>query len=119
MPLLRGSHRESGRDLLFLGPTLIVLFVFLLYTLAYGLVLSHHDTQALGLTSFVGLENYGRAIFGDAVFHQALATTVVFTGAAVVLQTGLGLFLAVLVADVGRGRTVLRFVFFAPFLLAP
>ena len=118
MPLLRRSHRESGLDLLFLAPTLIVLAVFLLYPLAYGLVLSVHDTQGFDLTSFVGLENYGRAIFGDAVFHQALATTVVFTGAAVVLQTGLGLFLAVLVADVGRGRTLLRFVFFAPFVLA-
>ena len=34
--------------------------------------------------------------------------TLLFTGAAVVLQTGLGLFLALLVADVKRGRTVLR-----------
>jgi raffinose/stachyose/melibiose transport system permease protein len=35
-----------------------------------------------------------------------------------VLQTGLGLFLAVLVADVKRGRTFFRFVFFAPFVVA-
>ena len=42
-----------------------------------------------------------------------------FTGAAVVLQTGLGLFLALLAADVKRGRTVFVVVFFAPFVLAP
>ena len=118
LAILRHSHREGGLDLLFLVPTLSILAVFLLYPLAYGLVLSVHDTHGFDITNFVGLENYAHAIFGDAVFHRALANTVVFTGAAVVLQTGLGLFLAVLVADVGRGRTLLRFVFFAPFVLA-
>ena len=54
-------------------------------------------------TAFVGLEHYARALLGDAVFHRSLLNTVLFTGAAVVLQTGLGLLLAVLVADVKRG----------------
>ena len=112
------AHRERAIDLLFLGPTLALLAVFLFYPLAYGIVLSVHDTQGFELTSFVGLDHYAHAIFGDAVFHQALLNTVLFTGVAVVLQTGLGLSLAVLVADVKRGRTFLRFVFFAPFVLA-
>ncbi len=116
---LRGSRRESTIDLLFLTPTLVVLAAFLFYPLAYGIILSVHDTRAFDLTNFVGLENYGHAIFGDAVFHQSLVNTVVFTGAAVVVLTGLGLFLAVLVADVKRGRTFFRVAFFAPFVLAP
>lgn len=105
-------------DLLFLGPTLALLAVFLFYPLAYGILLSVHDTTGFNPTSFVGLDHYAHAIFGDAVFHQALLNTVLFTGVAVVLQTGLGLALAVLVADVKRGRTLLRFVFFVPFVLA-
>ncbi len=115
---LRRSHRERGIDLLFVAPTLALLAGFLFYPLLYGIVLSVHDTKGFDLTSFVGLDHYAHAIFGDAVFHQALLNTVLFTAAAVVLQTGLGLILAVLVADVRRGRTFWRFAFFAPFVLA-
>jgi ABC-type sugar transport system permease subunit len=115
---LRPPRRESAIDVLFLLPVLVILAVFLLYPLAYGIVLSVHDTKGFDLTSFVGLDHYARAILGDAVFHRSLVNTVVFTGVAVVLQTGLGLFLAVLVADVKRGRTFFQFAFFAPFVLA-
>ena len=97
----------------------MILAGFLVYPLVYGIVLSLHDTQGFDLTDFVGLDHYAHAILGDAVFHRSLLNTVLFTGAAVVLQTGLGLFLAVLVADVRRGRTFFQFVFFAPFVLAP
>ena len=111
-PFLRRPRRESGIDLLFLLPTLAILAGFLFYPLVYGIVLSLHDTHGFDLTGFVGLDNYTHAIFGDAVFHQALLNTVVFTGAAVVLQTGLGLFLAVLVVNAKRGRTFFQFAFF-------
>ena len=85
----------------------MILAGFLVYPLVYGIVLSLHDTQGFDLTSFVGLDHYARAILGDAVFHRSLLNTVLFTGVAVVLQTGLGLFLAVLVADAKRGQDVL------------
>ena len=114
----RGSGRESAIDLMFLAPTLALLAAFLFYPLAYGVVLSVHDTRGFDLTRFVGVENYARALFGDAIFHQSLLNTVAFTGAAVVLLTGLGLFLAVVVANVRRGRTFFRVAFFAPFVLA-
>jgi ABC-type sugar transport system permease subunit len=116
---LRRSQREGAIDLLFLLPTLAVLAGFLFYPLVYGIVLSVHDTEGFRLTGFVGLENYARAILGDAVFHRSLLNTVLFTGAAVLLQTGLGLLLAVGLADVKRGRSVYTFIFFAPFVLAP
>ena len=116
--LLRRSHRERAVDLLFLAPILVLLAGFLFYPLAYGIVLSLHDTKGFDFASFVGLDHYAHAILGDAVFHQALLNTILFTAAAVVLQTGLGLALAVLVADVKRGRTLLRLVFFVPFVLA-
>jgi len=118
LAFLRRSRREGAIDLLFVLPTLAVLAIFLVYPLAYGIVLSLHDTHGFDITNFVGLNNYAHAIFGDAVFHQSLLNTVLFTGAAVVLQTGLGLFLAVLVAEVKRGRTFFQFAFFVPFVLA-
>jgi raffinose/stachyose/melibiose transport system permease protein len=116
---LRRPPREGVIDLLFLLPTLAVLGVFLFYPLVYGIVLSLHDTQGFEVTSFVGLEHYAHAIFGDAVFHRSLLNTILFTGVAVVLQVGLGLALALLVANVKRGRTLFVIAFFAPFVLAP
>jgi raffinose/stachyose/melibiose transport system permease protein len=118
MASLRSSRRERAIDLLFLLPILVILAVFLVYPLGYGIVLSLHDTHGFDLTSFVGLDHYLHAILGDAVFHRSLLNTILFTGAAVVLLPGVGLFLAVLVADAGRGRTLFRIVFFAPFVLA-
>ena len=119
MTPLRRSHREGVIDLLFMLPTLAVLGAFLFYPLLYGIVLSLHDTKGFEITSFVGLDHYARAIFGDAVFHRSLMNTILFTGVAVVLQIGLGLSLALLVADARRGRTFFVFAFFAPFVLAP
>ena len=88
---LRRPSREGAIDLLFLVPTLAILVGFLFYPLVYGVVLSVHDTHGFEITTPVGLDHYARAIFGDAVFHRSLLNTVLFTGVAVVLQTGIGL----------------------------
>jgi ABC-type sugar transport system permease subunit len=118
LTILGRLRRERATDLMFLAPMLLVLAAFLFYPLIYGIVLSVHETRGFDLAGFVGLENYARALFGDAVFHRSLLNTALFTAAAVVLQTGLGLFIAVLLADVRRGRAFFQVVFFAPFILA-
>jgi len=118
MATVQHRRREGAIDLAFLLPTLVLLGGFLFYPLVYGIALSAHDSRGFEPTQFVGLENYVRAIFGDAVFHRSLLNTILFTGAAVVLQTGIGLFLALLVVGVRRGRTFYLVAFFAPFVLA-
>lgn len=110
--------RQGGIDLVFLLPMLALLGGFLFYPLVYGISLSTHESQGFEPTQFIGLDHYARAILGDAVFHRSVVNTIVFTGAAVVLQTGIGLLLAVLVADVRRGRTFFLVAFSAPFVLA-
>lgn len=119
--MIRPGHRgrRHTTDVLFLAPILLILGAFLAYPLAYGVVMSVHETRGFDLGAFVGLEHYARAILGDAVFQRSLVNTLAFTVVAVVLQTGLGLLLAILVADRPRGRTLLRIVFFAPFVVAP
>jgi raffinose/stachyose/melibiose transport system permease protein len=117
--ILSRTQSERTIDLLFIAPLLAILAGFLAFPLIYGLVLSVHDTSGFDLTTFVGLDHYAHAILGDAVFHRSLVNTFLFTGTAVVLLTGLGLLLAVLVADTKRGTTFFQFAFFAPFFLAP
>jgi raffinose/stachyose/melibiose transport system permease protein len=116
--LLTPAARRRAGDLAFLAPVLVVLAVVLFYPLLYGVDLSLQRTEGFEVTGFVGIDNYVRAIFGDSVFQRGLVNTLAFTAAAVVLQTGLGLALAVLLADVRRGRTILQIVFVAPFVLA-
>ena len=118
MAFLRSVFRHRGVDLVFLLPMLALLGGFLFYPLVYGIALSTRAGQGFEPAEFVGLEHYARAILGDAVFHRSLLNTIVFTGAAVVLQTAIGLLLAVLIADVQRGRTIVLVAFFAPFVLA-
>jgi ABC-type sugar transport system permease subunit len=113
------GRRERALDLALLLPVFGLLGAFLFYPLVYGLDLSLNRTVGFEVTGPVGLEHYARALLGDAVFRQGLANTLLLTAGAVVLQIGLGLLLAVLVAEAPRGQTLFRIAFVAPFILAP
>jgi raffinose/stachyose/melibiose transport system permease protein len=119
LSMTAAARRERALDLSLLLPVIGLLGAFLFYPLFYGLDLSVNATEGFEVTGPVGLEHYARALLGDAVFRQGLVNTLVFTAATVVLQTGVGLLLAVLVAETRRGRTLFRIVFVAPFVLAP
>lgn len=110
--------RERLLDLSFLLPVLVVLAVFLLYPLLYGLDLSFSRTSGFEVTEAAGVEHYVRALLGDAVFRQGLGNTLLLTAAAVTLQTGVGLLLAVLLSEVRKGRDLFRIAFAAPFVMA-
>lgn len=88
------------------------------YPLASGFLLSLRRTTGSTAGDFIGLDNYLEALFRDDIFHQAVGNTVAFTVVAIVLQTGVGLLLAVLIAEVRRGRLLYRMVFFAPVVLS-
>jgi len=118
VPRAGSSTRERLVDLSFVAPVLVLLAVFLLYPLLYGLDLSLNRTSGFEVVEPIGLEHYARALLGDAVFRQSLANTLALTAAAVVLQTGVGLVLAVLMSDSRVGRTFFSAIFAAPFVLA-
>ena len=117
--MIAAARRERALDLALVLPVIGLLAVFLLYPILYGLDLSLSRTEGFEVTGSVGLANYARALFGDAVFRQGLANTLILTAAAVVLQTGIGLLLAVLLAERRRGSTAIRLAFVVPFVLAP
>jgi ABC-type sugar transport system permease subunit len=117
--LAAAGRRERALDFALLVPLIGLLAAFLFYPLVYGLDLSLSRTEGFEVTASVGIDHYVRALFGDAVFRQGLVNTLVLTIAAVVLQTGVGLLLAMLVSETRRGRTLFRVAFIAPFILAP
>lgn len=103
---------------MFLLPLLLILAVFLVFPLVSGLLISFHRTNGMSTGEFVYLENYAEALFRDGIFGQALRNTLIFTAGAIVLQTGTGLFLAILISEVHRGRLIYRMVFFGPVVLS-
>jgi raffinose/stachyose/melibiose transport system permease protein len=117
--LVPARRRERTLDLALLMPVIGLLALFLFYPLLYGIDLSLSRTEGLEVTAPAGLDNYARALLGDAVFRQGLLNTLLLTIAAVILQTGLGFLLAVLVTESSGGWALFRVAFVAPFILAP
>src|SRR5262249_28771318 len=81
---------------LFIAPNVLLFGVFTLFTWGFLLFLSLNDWSLMGARSFVGFENYGRAL-ADEVFWIALRNTAVYGLLVVVPISALSLFLAVLV----------------------
>jgi raffinose/stachyose/melibiose transport system permease protein len=99
-------------------PVFALLACLLAYPLASGLLLSLRRTTGSTPGEFVGADNYIEALLRDDIFHQAVGNTIAFTAVAIVLQTGVGLLLAILISEVRRGRLPYRMMFFAPVVLS-
>lgn len=98
---------------LMLAPALLVLFALSLYPLIFSVRVSV-TTSAGGWT----LRHFTR-LFADRFFGIALAQTLVYTLAALVLELSLGLLLALLLNQELRGRNIFRSLFLLPMLLPP
>jgi len=114
----RRAWLDNAPSLVWVLPVFALLACVLAYPLASGLALSLQRTSGSLQGEFVGFDNYFEAVFRDGIFHQAVANTIAFTIVAIVLQTGVGLVLAILISEVGRGRLAYRMIFFAPVVLS-
>ena len=114
----RGARLANAPNVVWVLPVFALLACVLAYPLASGLLLSLRRTTGSSPGEFVGLDNYIEALFRDDIFHQAVGNTVAFTVVAIVLQTGVGLLLAILISEVRRGRLPYRMIFFAPVVLS-
>lgn len=108
-------RRRSWRGWQFVGPFMAIFALVFLAPIAYSIYLSGFRTRLIGGTSFVGLDNYRRAL-SDAQFWSALGRVSLF----LVVQVPIMLFLALLVAlaiDSGRlyGKAFFRVTIFLPY----
>lgn len=97
--------------LFYVLPAALVLGIFHLYPVVYGLALSLTDANFLRReVRFVGFANY-QELFTDPYFRIAVRNTVVYTVGVVLISGALGLFLALVLnrrfAGVGLYRTLL------------
>jgi multiple sugar transport system permease protein len=118
----RAVRRERWTPYLFLTPYAVLFLVFVILPALLGLWMSLHDwDQFLSRRPWVGLDNY-RDLFRSGSptagpFWQSMLATGEFTLFSVPFLVALPLGLAVLLNRRFRGRSALRAVYFAPYVL--
>ncbi|MFJ5226800.1 carbohydrate ABC transporter permease [Streptomyces sp. NPDC088400] len=120
-PAPRGGPRrglQRGRAWVgwgFIGPFMAVFALVFLAPIAYSVYLSFYRTQLIGGTSFVGLENYQRAL-EDPQFWSGLGRVGLFLAVQVPVMLGIALLVA-LAVDSGRlhGKSFFRIAIFLPY----
>ncbi|MBV9491283.1 MAG: sugar ABC transporter permease [Verrucomicrobia bacterium] len=107
---------EPGPFLL-LAPALGSIGAVSVYPVLLGLWLSFRDTTLASPTdTFVGLANY-RQLLVDSQFWNAWIHTIQFTAASTLLETALGLMMALVLAEPFRGRGVVRAAMLVPWAI--
>jgi multiple sugar transport system permease protein len=102
--------------LLLVAPAVAMVAVFVLAPLLFALGISFTDWPLIGDVSFAGLGNYV-SIGSDLGFLRAVLYTLLYTAIVTLPLLVVGYALAVLVRSRRRGATVLRTVFFLPFVV--
>jgi multiple sugar transport system permease protein len=97
------------------APALLLLLAFIVVPFALAVILSFTNQRLISPlpTRFIGLDNF-IATIGDGAFWRGLINNVWFVAIVVPVQTGLALFLAILVNGKLRGRVVFRTIYFMP-----
>lgn len=107
--MLSRNHKRSGY--LFVLPALIYMLFFVGYPILDNIRLSLFDVNVMnvsqGKQSFVGLENY-KLLFNEGILGTAIANTLIYTVACILLQFIIGLAFALLFSQSFRFAQRLR-----------
>jgi raffinose/stachyose/melibiose transport system permease protein len=104
---------------LYLLPAVGLLGLFLAYPIFYNFRISLYDWN--GITPeklWVGLGNFKSIFFRSDPFYNAMKNTLLFTVGAAVIQTAVGLVLAILISQIFMFRTIYRTIFFTPVVMS-
>lgn len=112
----RKRRSDALTAFFFLLPNAIGFLVFTIAPVLASLVLSLYSWPLTGKARFTGLENYILLLTRDTTFHSAVYNTLYFVAAYVPLNIAVALGVAVWLQGYGRGRRILRVVFFVPVL---
>ncbi len=108
-----GRRREARAGLLFLLPSVVLLFVFVAGPALYAFYLSLFSWNLLNHMHFVGLSNFS-GLWDLPLFWTAVGNTVLFAGVVVPTQTLIALGIAALMNQHLPARGFFRLAFFFP-----
>jgi raffinose/stachyose/melibiose transport system permease protein len=111
--------RRRAELTLLLGPGLVLFVGFVFLPIVLAAYTSLYSWTGFGpITDFIGLKNYSYA-FKDQTFIGSIEHTLTLTGLSLAIQGPLSIGLALLLNRRFFGRTFLRLVIFAPYVLPP
>lgn len=115
------SARRSFLLLFFLGPTLVLVFVFYLLPVGVTTLLSLTDMDETFDWHFIGLTNFQKIIWGgDPRIPRIIVNTAIYVIFALILTVGLGLAIALITTHIREGAGIFfRAVWLLPNLTPP
>jgi multiple sugar transport system permease protein len=99
-----------------ISPAILFVAVFVLAPLIFAIYISMTNWPLIGDYRFVGLDNY-RAIGQDLAFWRSVGYTLLYTALVTLPILVVGYLMAVLVRANRRGSTMLRTLFFLPYVI--
>jgi raffinose/stachyose/melibiose transport system permease protein len=112
--------KSAGRvGWIFVLPCLVFFALFLLFPIGYNIINSLLQTNTLGNTVWIGLQNYV-VLARDAIFWTAFRNSLIWVVVTTFVQMALGFFIALLLErTVTRGRAIYRTLLFLPMAITP
>lgn len=111
------NRSEAWWGYLFILPSIVGLFVFVLYPLATSVYLALTKWDGLNEPVFVGFKNFDYMFSKDPAFWPSLKATLIFTLLNVPVTVGAGLLLAVLLNRKMPGIRFFRTILYLPTIL--
>jgi arabinogalactan oligomer/maltooligosaccharide transport system permease protein len=103
----------------FISPSLLVIFLTIVYPFFYNVVLSFSNMSLRNFQDWqvVGWQNYQQVFSGDSKFAMVLIKTLIWTAVCVFFHVAIGLMLAVALNGPIRGKTVYRILLILPWAI--
>lgn len=112
--MLRREIREGTFAYLIITPALLLILGLVLYPIGYAIYMTFFKTDLLKAgNEFLGLQQYV-AVLTDRAFWSSLGITVYFTVLSLIVQTILGIAIALLLNLKFKGRGIMRGLVLAP-----
>ncbi|RNI22782.1 carbohydrate ABC transporter permease [Flexivirga caeni] len=117
-PLRTQRSGENRAGWLLSAPFIVFYLIFLIGPALYGILMSFFNTTSVksGLGAAVGLANY-REVLTSSAFWGSMGHTLWFTVLTTPPLVILAFVFAILAERIRRGRALVRFIFFAPFVM--
>jgi len=114
------KKKHSGYLWFFLIPACAYLVIWRIAPLGFTIFLSFTswDFMRAAMPTVIGWANYGK-LFLESQFYHSLKVTLIFTGAALALESSIGIGIAILLDREIRGKSVWRSLITIPMMLTP
>ncbi len=110
--------RDKKAICLFIAPGGILFTAILLVPIAYAVYISLCEWNALTQPQFVGFSNYIKIFTNDDIMKTAIKNSLFFTTFSLVTQQVIGLFLAVILSNLVKGKNLFKNIYYLPCVLS-